>query len=146
MLRAQHRVLAPIVALILLAVGCTGGGSDKRSAAPTAPLPLSSTSHPSTTPPPPLAQSRADQFSADLASGQTRLLSDSVALPSGAPLAKSAAAELKALKPIRFDLASFRPTGADTATVRATTARGPYVVNLVLIQDSWFIATTEPAK
>ena len=85
-------------------------------------------------------------MSADLASGRIAPVRDSVALPPGQAIPGAALAALKALAPVTIDVASYKQSGETTASVSATTAKGPWVIELVRMSGRWMIAATEPVQ
>jgi hypothetical protein len=125
---------------LLLAVftvtGCTSKSGPSASASSSASAALL----------PRLDTSRAQQFSADMQSGDEVRLRHSVQMPARATLNTSAVAQIKALGAITFDLTTFTQTGVDTASVAGSSSKGRWKVDLVRVNHQWMIAATEPAQ
>ncbi len=131
--------LAALVAVLLVAAG--GSSHHASSAGPT----------PTVTPAPPFTPGAAAALAASLAAGNDASLRKAVAIPARQQLDPHAAAELRALTPISFDLATFRASDATNATVDGViahprvrqTARWTFM--LVYVDGRWKLLDAEPA-
>lgn len=129
-------------ACVLLAVVALTGCSDGAGPRPSPAISASATA----TPLPRLDASRAQQFSADMGSGDLLRLRHSVEIPPGARLGAPAVAQLKALGQVTFDLTTYTQTGDDTASVGGSSKKERWKVHLVRVGGQWMIAATERTK
>ena len=101
-------------------------------------------SHPRTVPSP--TASRVRQIVDGIRTGTPSSIRDSVAIPIGSELDESGVAELRALRELRIDAASFRRAGQRSGTVRATTRTGDHTrvwtVVLLASGETWRIVAT----
>jgi len=122
--------------LLLATFGCT----DEPPAATDRPPPAVASTVPT------LDRARVAEFTSDLQSGDLVALRRSVLVAPGVSLDQSVAEQLRNAGPFEFRTETFTPTGPDTATLRAGTPSGEWLVGLIFRDGRWMIATTEPSQ
>lgn len=105
-----------------------------------------------TTTVPALTADEATALGESLTAGTTSGLGVAIAVPTGPTIDPHAAAALESLGPITFDVSTFRPIGADDATVQATVAHPPsgfgprWTFLLSYVSGHWLVDDASPAS
>ncbi|WP_143268850.1 hypothetical protein [Amycolatopsis vastitatis] len=94
----------------------------------------------------PFTEPVAQSLAADLTSGDQNRIRNAVTVSPDQQMDPATITELNAVR-VTFEVATFKPTGDTTATVKADVAgTAPWLVTLVLTDGKWKVSTTEPAS
>lgn len=141
--RSISRLVAVIAALSFPLVGCSSGDDPEPSPSPTQ---TSTSAGEATAVGPAFTDDDAKGIAADLSSGDSARIEESLALDADTQLAADVVEALGGLDTLVFDAKSFVNDGGGAAHVDARVDGEPWIAFLVEVDGAWKLAATSPAS